>query len=287
MNALSRLSREPLVHFFALGALLFALHGLRAASPVNPARIVVTRAQIEQLATIFERTWQRPPTAVELDGLVEDWIRTEVAVRQARALGLDEQDTVIRRRLRQKLEFITEDVARTTPGDDELRRYLTAHPDAFRTPPRFTFTQIYLSSERHADPVADARVLLARLDAPSDGLDTSTLGDPLLAPGELVDAPRPQVAGVFGDTFAAALESVPIGRWAGPIDSGYGVHLVLLRERIEGAIPPLDEIRTAVEREWQNARRIEVLDEVYRRLRDRYEIVIDRPHDAPGLPSTR
>jgi hypothetical protein len=279
VRVISGIAREPFVHFAALGALLFALHGVSADRTGDSRdRIVVTRGQIEQLATTFAGTWQRPPTRAELDGLVEDWIRTEVAYRQALALGIDDGDLVVRRRLRQKLEFLTEEATPAPPTDDDLRAYMAAHPDAFRTPARLTFTQIYLSPTRRADAAADARVLLARLTAGADA-DGGGVGDPTLIPSELADAPRAEVVGMFGESFADAVETAPIGRWWGPVESGYGVHLVLVRRRADAGMATLAEVRSAVEREWQNARRTRLLEESYQRMRARYEIVVEAVED--------
>jgi hypothetical protein len=265
--------REPLVQFLGLGALLFVLHAAVGGGSDDRERITVTRGQIEHLAATFARTWQRPPTRRELDGLVEDWVRTEIAARQARALGLDDEDAVIRRLLRQKLEFLTEDAGQMAPTDGELRAYLAEHPDAFRTPARFTFKQVYFSSARRADPAGDARALLARLDAGA-ALDGDA-GDSLLAPAELADASRPDVESIFGATFGEELATAPLGRWSGPFVSGYGIHLVLVERRSEEVVPPLEEIRPVVERDWQQARRAGVLDEAYRRMRARYDVVVE------------
>jgi hypothetical protein len=273
VKTLGSLLHEPLVQFMGLGALLFVLHAAVGGGLGDRERITVTRGQIEHLAATFARTWQRPPTRRELDGLVEDWVRTEIAARQARALGLDDEDAVIRRLLRQKLEFVTEDAGQAVPTDAELRAYLAEHPEAFRAPARFTFKQIYFSSARRTDPAGDARALLARLGAGA-ALDGDA-GDPLLAPGEFVEVSQPDVEGIFGPTFGDELATVPLGRWSGPIASGYGLHLVLVQRRSEEAVPPLEEIRPAVEREWQQARRTRVLDEAYRRMRARYDVVVE------------
>lgn len=267
------------MHFFALGALLFVLAGPGDDAAGETRRIVVSRGRIQQLATTFARTWQRPPTREELDGLIDDWIRTEVAYRQARALGIDEGDVVVRQRLRQKLEFLTEDATQAAPTNAELADYLAAHPDAFRTPARYTFAQIYLSPERREDPEADARALLARL-SDNDERNLGDLGDPLLVPPQMASASGREVASVFGETFANALAGAPLARWTGPIESGYGVHVVRVVHRTEGIVPPLAEVRDAVEREWQNARRIRTLDEAYARMRARYEIVVESIGDA-------
>jgi len=287
MTMLRSIAREPLVHFFALGTCLFLAHAAVGNAPdTSRGRIVVTRGQIEQLAAAFARTWQRPPTRVELDGLVEDWIRTEVAYRQARALGIDGDDVVVRRRLRQKLEFLTEDVTQAAPSDEELRAYMAAHADVFRTPARLTFSQIYLSPERRADAAADAGALLARLADERD-LDARELGDPLLVPHELVDAAPSEVASVFGNAFADAVATAPVGCWSGPVESGYGIHLVFVRQRIAGGMPTLEEARSTVEREWQSARRTRVLDDAYARMRARYEIVVDSVASDAGEVAAR
>ena len=257
MQILRRIAGEPLLHFAALGALLFALSkGSDFAPGEAQQRIVVTRGQVEQLATTFERTWQRPPSAEERDGLIEDWIRTEVAYREAQALGLDAGDEVVRRRLRQKIEFLTEDAGQGEPTEAQLRAYLEAHPDDFRTPARLSFRQIYLSPTGREDAAEDARLLLTRLVANPDA-DVSELGDPLLVPGEMMDVAQPEIASAFGGAFADALDAAPVDRWWGPVESGYGVHLVRVRARADGELPSLEQIRPEVEREWQNARRIQ------------------------------
>lgn len=268
------------MHFFLLGAVIFVFAGRLQESTVSPDRIVVGRGQIEQLARTFERTWQRAPTHEELAGLVDDWIRTEIAVRQARAMGLDDGDLVIRRRLRQKLEFLTEDVAQAAPTDDELRDHLANHANEFRTPTRFTFRQIYFSPEARPDPVGAARAVLRSLAR--GAADPATAGDRLLVPDAFADAPDREVASLFGQPFVDALATAPQGRWSGPITSGYGLHLVLLEDRRGGVVPPLEEIRPAVEREWQSARRARTLDEAYRRMRERYEVLVEWTTDAPG-----
>lgn len=281
MKKLGAFLREPLVHVLGLGALLFVLHAAVGRGSRDRERITVTRGQTEHLAATFTRTWQRPPTRKELDGLVEDWIRTEVAAREARALGLDD-DAVIRRLLRLKMEFLTEDAGHAVPTDDELRAYLAEHRDLFRPPTRFTFRQVHFGSARRPDPAADARALLASLEA--GGVLDDDSGDPLLVPGEFEDASRADVESIFGPTFGDALATAPLGRWSGPVESGYGVHLVLLQRRSEQAVPPLEEIRPAVEREWQHARRARMLDEAYRRMRQRYDVVVE-PFGPGGSPA--
>ena len=182
-GSFKKLLREPLVHFLLFGALLFFFSTWKSG-PSGSGKIVVTRARIEQLATGFARTWQRPPTQRELTGLVEDYIKEEVYVREAIATGLDRDDTIIRRRLRQKLEFLTEDALEAAaPSDEELRAYLKAHPDSFRVEPRVAFRQVFLDRNRRgAAALSDARALLARLSSAGAGADISALGDSQMLP---------------------------------------------------------------------------------------------------------
>ena len=158
-----KLLREPLVHFLVLGAALFLLYKI-VADPVGDRsdRIVVTSGHIERLVEGWKRTWQRPPTRKELEGLIEDHIREEILYREARAMGLDRDDTIIRRRLRQKMEFLFEDLgAQANPSDEELQAFLDKNPDAFRVATRVTFSHIYLNRDRRGESATrDAERLL-------------------------------------------------------------------------------------------------------------------------------
>jgi len=284
---MKRLLREPLVHFVMLGALLFALDaGLRPAATPGAAastEIVVNEARIANLAQNFRRTWQRPPTREELDGLVESFVKEEVMVREALALGLDRDDAIIRRRLQQKIEFVSEQAAASAPPtDEELAGYLAAHADAFRTEPRVSFAQVYLDPRRRGAALeADARRLLDGLNGGRE--DAARVGDRLqLLEPRYEDAPQAEVARLFGAEFAAAVVGQPAGRWVGPIGSGYGAHLVRVDSIVSGGMPKLDEVRPLVEREWANARRQELAKAFYDRLRARYTVRVQRPAPEAG-----
>lgn len=279
-DRLRGLLAEPLFHFFLLGAGLFGLHAL-VGSPGNDARepIVVTRGQVEHLATTFARTWQRPPTARELDGLIQDHVREEVYAREAAALGLDRDDVVVRRRLRQKMEFLTEDsVEPPPPTDDQLTRFLAEHPERYRVEPALAFRHVYLSRDRRgAAAEVDARAMLERLAAAGPDADVSTLGDSLPLPADVELSSRGELARLFGEPFAARLMETDAGRWVGPIESGYGLHLVYIRRREDGRLPALSEVRAQVARDWAIDRRTEAVEAAYRTLRDRYVVTVDRP----------
>ncbi len=250
----------------------------------DSGRIVVTQARISQLATGFARTWQRPPTDQELTGLVQDFVREEVCVREATAMGLDRDDTIIRRRLRQKFEFLTEDALESAPPTDaDLTAYLNAHPDSFRVEPRVAFRQVMFDpARRGASAEADARKALARLNSAGPGVSFTALGDSRMLPATVELSSQSDVARIFGEKFAARVVDVAPGAWTGPIPSGYGLHLVQVAERDAGRLPELAEVRGAVAREWEAAQRKERSEALFRKLLERYKVVVE----PPGAPAS-
>ena len=280
--------REPLVHFLALGALVFVVFHLAAGrGQASDDKIFVTAGKVEQLITGFSRTWHRPPSQHELDGLVEDYIREEVLYREALAMGLDKDDTIVRRRMRQKLEFLTEDAtAAVSPTDQDLQRWLDNHPDRFRAEPTWAFRQVYFSAERRGEgATAAASKALASLSGTGKKMDASGLGDATLLPHELALSRLDEIASAFGDEFARQISQTEPGRWTGPLQSGYGWHLVYVSERTEGHPRPLAEVREAVQREWLAARGQEIVDSTYSRWREKYEVIVEGPPKPPDAAS--
>ena len=194
VNSLKSMLKEPLLHFLLLGAVIFVVYSLisRNEGSGEPGEIVVTQGQVEHLAATFAKAWQRPPSDQELTGLVRDWVREEVYVREALAMGLDQDDEIIRRRLRQKLEFISEDIsAHGDPTDADLNAYMQAHPESYRVEPRVTFRQVYLDPSKHGASLArDVTRLLAELNHRGSKADVSTLGDPFMLEHQFGDMPQ-------------------------------------------------------------------------------------------------
>src|SRR3990172_6293927 len=284
-NPVKELMREPLVHFLFLGAAIFAAYSLVSnGTSGEPEKIVVTEGQIASMWEGFTRIWQRPPTSEELEGLIRDRVREEVYYREALSLGLDKDDLIIRRRLRQKMEFVTDDVvAQAEPGEAELAKFLARHPDRFRAEPCFTFRQIYLNAERRGDALKrDAARLLAELNQAEAKADFHKLGDATLLSPELLDVRASEVTRQFGEEFTRQLTQLPKGWWDGPVNSVYGVHLVWVGERTEGGAPALAEVRDAVRREWDNARRLEANEKFYQELLKRYTVTIENPEPVVG-----
>ena len=280
---MKRILREPLLHFLLLGAAIFAAYSLLSQrSSGEPGRVVISVGQVAAMEVGFTRAWQRPPTREELEGLIRDRVQEEVYYREAKALDLDKDDTIVRRRLRQKMEFVTDGVAALAePTDDELTGYLKAHSDVFRVERRFTFSQVYLNPERRGANLArDTGQLLAQLQQAGDKADVSELGDSFLLEHKFQSLPASEAVKLFGDKFAAKLGELSPGQWQGPVESGYGVHLVWVSERTEGRVPALEEVRDAVHREWASTQRLEANEKFYQELLKRYVVTIERPKPA-------
>jgi len=284
-----KLIREPLFHFLLLGAVIFFIAG-GSRSIVVPSRekIVVTQSQIESIVVGFSRTWMRPPTQEELQGLVDDYVREEVLYREAKAMGLDQDDVIVRRRMRQKFEFLVEDMAARTgpPSDQELEAYLRQHADKYREESSFGFEHIFLSREkRGASAAAEATAMLARLSG-KGAIDFEKLGDAFLLPSRFEKTSAGETARLFGEKFAKELNKIQLGTWAGPIESSYGFHLVRVYARNPEVAPALANVRESVLRDFLSDRRKQELDTQYEKLRVRYTVVVEPP-EAPRVAEAR
>ncbi len=286
MTTAARLMREPLLHFLLGGTILFGLYAwLDPDTEPRAEHIVVTKNQIALLTTTFERTWLRPPTGDELTGLIDDFVTEEVLYREALKLGLDRNDLVVRRRMRQKMEFLQQDLGDVPePTQAELARFLDENPDAFREPERWSFRHLFVDRERAGARAQDRALALLDRVRSEPQAPANELGDPTLLPRELEAATRSQIGLRFGEDFARALVSLPEGTWIGPVDSEFGLHLVLVTERRPSRSPDLGEIREQVAREWTAKRRREASARFQRLLREPYEIEIQLP-PREGDPS--
>jgi hypothetical protein len=272
------LFREPLLHFFFLGAAIFGLFALVDDTPPPVAANVleVSEDDARGLVAEFEATWRRPPTVAELDHMIGERVREEVYVREALALGLDRDDTVIRRRLQTKMEFLTESGAEAVqPDDATLQAHVDAKPDRFTEPPLLAFEQILLDDRVGAEEV---ELVEARLNR---GIDPGDAARPTLLPPGFRLSPEQVVDGTFGIGFFDALAALPVGIWAGPVETALGRHLVRVTERREGRLPPLAEIRARVEQDWRAEFTASLREERFQALLGRYEVV--RPDAAAVL----
>jgi hypothetical protein len=268
--------REPLLHFFLLGVGIFAAYAWLNQGG-GDEDIVVTRGQQNTLITTFERTWQRPPTPDEFSGLVRDFIREEIAYREAGQMELDRDDIVIRRRLRQKLELLAEDLATLAPPTEaELEAWFTENSERYRVDPRYSFEQVYFSTDRRGTAAREQAIaLLAELNAGTTSIDVDAASDAITLPKRMRDAGRYEIAATFGAGFVDALAELPDGVWTGPVESGFGFHLVRIESRVASRIPDRTEVEREVLNDLQSDRRSRALDTLYETLAEKYTLSVE------------
>ncbi len=280
---MKKIFKEPLLVFLLLGGAMFLLFQQVSSDPMpDNAEIIVTEGYIEALSLGFAKTWQRSPNAEELDHLIQNYIREEVLYREALAMGLDRDDPIVRRRMRQKMEFISEDLTRSNaPEEQELQAYLATHQEEYRLPTQFSFRQIYFnSSERGQAAYTDATALLATLQKPAGkDIDVEALGDSLMLKQIFVKVPERDITRDLGPQFLQSLRNMPTGSWQGPVQSGFGLHLVYIDERIDGKAPALKDVREAVLRDWASVKQKQVNKAFYEALRKRYTVTVENNQD--------
>ena len=262
--------KDPLFAFILAGIVLFVLDGVRAGDDAD--RIDVSQAQIDQLADLWTAQMGRPPSGTELNGLVDNFIKEEIMVREAQKLGLDADDVIIRRRLMQKLTFLTEDIALLEPPSDaELEAHLSANIDRYRIPPTTTFSHIYFSPDSRDNAAGDARLAL---DGMAGDSEWRSVGDPFMLRRTYAYVSENQIRKEFGTAFAAdVVELEANGEWQGPIVSGFGFHLVRVDKKDPGREVTLTEVRDRVRADFDADRRRAANDAFYASLLGQYEVV--------------
>ena len=269
-----------MLHFVLLGAGLFGLYRLTSDENTTATgeQIVVTAGKLEHLATLFGRTWQRPPTRQELQGLVDDYVREEVAYREGVALGLDRNDTIIRRRIRQKLDFVADEFAsQLEPTEEELADYLQKHAEDFQIPSRMTFQHVYFNPDRHDGDASEMVTKLVAEVQANPAMDPLPRGDRTLLDSRFEDVSKRDVNNMFGSVFADAVFGLEPEAWHGPVESSFGFHMVRIEALEPGRVPDLETARRSVRREWEHARRVELEEKFYEQLLEKYEVVVEWP----------
>jgi len=265
---------EPMLHFVLIGLAFFAAYRWKAPEDSNRSRIVITQGVVTDLVTQHVAARGREPSADELNHLIESYVREEILYREGVKLGLDRDDIVVKRRVRQKIELIAEEDASTrTPTDADLSAYLAANPARFAQPAILTFEQVFLGPST-ADP-GRVRAVAVAYRALRNGADPAELGTPTLLPHRMALMAADLVARDFGPSFAAALENARVGEWVGPIDSSFGAHYARVSDRTPAVAPPLAAVRDQVVREWENERRQRARNDAYATMRGGYEVRIE------------
>ncbi len=265
-----RIVKEPLFHFFLIGAAIFIWFHI--ISPDNdaaadPETITISESDAALLASQFEARWKRQPSGSELQALVDASIREEVLVREARKLGLERGDSVIRSRLSQKMDFLTEAIAASViPEDEDLEAFLQQNTDRYATPNKVAFTQVFLGEEPSETEIERALAAL-RAEQETSGLESATL-----LPASMPLTATRVIDSVFGTGFSNGLANLEKGQWMGPVQSGYGIHLVKVLAIEPSRIPRLQEIHSVVLRDWRRAMSEDLAQAQYEALADNYEI---------------
>ena len=279
MKILKTIIREPLVHFLLLGVTVFGLYSAVTRSPVAADGQVIELGQGElgQLFESFSRTWQRPPTEAEFANLVDSRVKEEVFYREGLKMSLDKDDTLVRRRMQQKMEFLLEPSAEELiPKEGELEAYLAANARKFRTQDRLAFRQIFFDGKGSSESTVErAKIVRAHLETAAASEETA--GDPTLLPERMELSDADVVASIFGKDFVAALKLVPEGEWVGPLNSPFGGHLVYVDEKKEGGTPPLADVREAVRLDWESGRRSQIAAQRYDDMKKHYEVRVIWP----------
>jgi hypothetical protein len=273
---LEKLIKEPLVHFLILGALLFALNSVVGDS--NPTAtnnsIVISDTEVEWMQSTWNKKWGRMPTDDELQGLIEAYIREEVLYREGLAMGLDKDDTIIRRRLATKMEFLAKDIGQIVePTEEELQAYFRENIGRYMEPATISFSHIYFNRDNRENASADAQAALEKLmqnNVPE--AEDWQLGDPFMLHYDYVLKSQTEVMQLFGSDFAEAVFKMQAGGWHGPVESGYGIHLVYLKDKVAARKPSLDEVRDRVNNDLVTQRRTDSFETFYKSLRDKYDI---------------
>lgn len=277
---MAKILKDPLLHFLVIGICLFAVSAWRGESVrAGGERIVVTAEQVAAARDAATALQGREPTAEELAVLIEPTVREEVMYREALALGLDENDDEVRRRLVEKMRYLTEDLADPAPtSPDELSKFYADSPQLFTIPPLASFDQVFFSPTERGPALESAAA--AGLAALRAGRPPLEVGDRTPLRESYDNAPREQVAVLFGDALADAVFSLTPGDWVGPFRSDFGLHLVRLRSRSEARLPPYEELEARVADEFAAQRRVALNEAAYAEMRAKYDVVIEPPSAA-------
>lgn len=268
-----RFLREPLLHFLIIGFLLFYFYDLKQGQVIEaPNSITVSAEIIEQINGRFKLSKNRLPSEEELATMIDYYIRDEVYYREALAMGLDKNDTEVRKRIRMKLEYYLEKLSVDVPSDEVLTAYLNKNATKFTTKPQFAFQQLYINPEKHEVPQVIVKSLLSQLKM---GEDPNNLGDASLLQSFMPLSQARIIDSRFGIGFSEQLSEIKLNEWQGPVSSTYGLHLVRVVEHISSHLPALSKIRKEVEREYMRQLQEDQKEQAYQGILENYQINIE------------
>jgi hypothetical protein len=272
-------------HMLGFGLLLALMILLAKGSPVDRedgGRVVFTEADLAHVSAAFERTWSRPPTAIELRNAFDRYVRDEVFYREALARGLDRNDPVVKMSLVLKITMLgTAQAQATEPTDAEFEAFFELRTERYRIPGSFDLLQVCLSTDKHgerAETVASELLVRFREQEPHPER-LAELGDMLMLPNVARNATEDNLVRIFGTECRDAVLSLPVGEWEGPVESGFGLHLVKITQRQEPRIPEWTEVRDRIANDMQFEGRTAAEDQFYSEILPRYEVIYSKRLD--------
>lgn len=288
---MKRLLREPLLHFLLLGAVLFGLYSLTQGGRPGTAsskEIRLTLDELAQLALLFQAQWRRDPTPEEFSRMVENKIQGEILYREALAMGLDKDDEIVKRRMAQKLQFLAEDVAAARePTTTELKSWFEKNSASFAQPNRVSFRHLYFSPDRRGSRARDdaAKAIAKLAGQPQGAKFAAALADPFMFQEYYRDRAPEFLGREFGPQFAQAVAKLAPGSWQGPIESGFGWHLVFVDTVIPGRVPAFEEVEPDVKTAWLAEQKAQAWEKAYKDMRAQYTVLLPAPPPAKKGPA--
>ena len=294
LPTVKRWLREPLIHFLLIGAFLFAadryVQPMSGGTP-SSKQIQLSLDDLSQMVILFQSQWRREPTTQELSRLVENKVQEEILYREGLAQGLDKDDTIVKRRIAQKLQFLAEDVAAARePNTAELKSWFEKNQAMFAQPSRVSFRHVYFSPDRRGQRTRDdaAKALAKLAGQAQDSKLAAALADPFMFQDYYRDRAPDYLGKEFGPRFAQAIVKLTPGSWQGPIESGFGSHLVFVDMVIPGRVPAFEEIEGDVKTAWLGEQKAQAWEKAYREMRAKYTVLLPAPPDkeSAGTPGT-
>ena len=269
---MKNLFKEPFIHFMAMGLLLFLLYSLVNESSESREDIVIDINDIESYTAKWEMQWKRPPTQEELANLVVQNIKQEVFYQEALKLNLDHNDEIIKRRLSQKMEFLSNDLATLAePSGEELEVYFNENSEKYLSPYRYSLYQIVFSYDRHENPDETiVKVLEKANTATIEAMESE--GDNLPFPFHYKNVDSRELSRELGSVFTDNLKSLELNNWIGPVASGFGKHLVYITDMEKPRLPDLSSVKEEVLRDFQYEKQKEMNDLIFENLKTKYKI---------------
>lgn len=271
---LNKFIKEPLIHFVIISSIIFLVYDTINNESVNTNIIIISESRVEQLTNEILNSKNRLPVSKEIDIAIESFALNEIYLREARELGLHQGDKIIERRLRQKMEYLLDEMASIQePDSDELKRFYQANIEQYKSPVTYSFTQIYVSTDRDKEKLSQhLKEQQLRIEQ-----GKTPLSDPSMLPLKISLQSSQQIELTFGNYFAVKLKGLTANTWSKPIDSGLGKHFVYITEKIESIPKPLSSIKEELIADWQYERRKKFKQVYEEELMRRYEIDVRKP----------